>query len=669
MLPIRKSCHEEIAVAAANSFWDVYGKFLGDISIKQKDGILGDKTFAGPFVTYTMPDTVPERIENLVHFTQFAFHYDDVLESMEKGKAERSHKELLDSLSNSSAKVSTKRPTEEIFARLMLRFTEIDKLRGIDLVKAFHKWIGGLEADPPEFGDIDQFINFRYNNAAAAVMYECVSFGAKLERLTQDEHKIADPIARLLGIAGMLANDYFSWEKEVDEHIHQGGGKLKNTTAVIIETQNLTVEEAKEYVKQLSIQYEQDFLNAMSVLKLERSASNSVLAYLKAQEYMAGGVNLWHSFAKRYDVELDTPYSSDKRQYTNTPSQTVTGSRGSQGLADADKDSRNGFVELPPQKRLQRATDGICASTKRLSSGKDLQGGKVEASLTPIKRGAITMIPDESVVMAPYRYTMSLPSKNVRERFINSLNSWSEADAHSIEVISNVMSFLHNSSLMLDDIEDGSSLRRGQPAVHRIFGISQTINSANYIFLQATAEVLKLGNPQATLVFIDEVKCLHIGQSLDLYWRDNVVCPTEEQYLDMVAKKTGGLFRLVAGLLQAQSLSSKNVEFSRIVNALGWYFQIRDDYQNLKSEEYNEQKGFCEDLDEGKFSMPLIHCIRAKPEDIELVSILRQRALKGSMDYELKVRVLKMMEERGSLKYTYDLLSNLEQEILVINIS
>ena len=44
----------------------------------------------------------------------------------------------------------------------------------------------------------------------------------------------------------------------------------------------------------------------------------------------------------------------------------------------------------------------------------------------------------------------------------------------------------------IDDIEDGSELRRGQPVAHAIYGIPQTINSANYIYFIALERVLSL---------------------------------------------------------------------------------------------------------------------------------------------------------------------------------
>lgn len=38
-----------------------------------------------------------------------------------------------------------------------------------------------------------------------------------------------------------------------------------------------------------------------------------------------------------------------------------------------------------------------------------------------------------------------------------------------------------------------------------------------------------------------------------------------------------------------------------------------------------DNKGFCEDITEGKFSFPIIHSIRTVPHDHRLLSILKQR--------------------------------------------
>jgi len=53
----------------------------------------------------------------------------------------------------------------------------------------------------------------------------------------------------------------------------------------------------------------------------------------------------------------------------------------------------------------------------------------------------------------------------------------------------------------IDDVEDGSALRRGFPVAHSIYGIPQTINSANYIYFCALRELERLNSPQLFKVF------------------------------------------------------------------------------------------------------------------------------------------------------------------------
>lgn len=108
----------------------------------------------------------------------------------------------------------------------------------------------------------------------------------------------------------------------------------------------------------------------------------------------------------------------------------------------------------------------------------------------------------------------------------------------------------------VDDVEDSSILRRGIPVAHSIFGTAQTINSANYVYFGALQELLKLCNSRAIQIYTDELCNLHRGQGMDLFWRDTLTCPTEEDYLEMVGNKTGGLFRLAVKLMQAESSSN-----------------------------------------------------------------------------------------------------------------
>jgi geranylgeranyl diphosphate synthase type 3 len=54
-------------------------------------------------------------------------------------------------------------------------------------------------------------------------------------------------------------------------------------------------------------------------------------------------------------------------------------------------------------------------------------------------------------------------------------------------------------------------------------------------------------------------------------------------------------------------------------------YQIQDDYLNLQSDAYTSNKGYCEDLTEGKYSFPIIHSIRADVSNKEIQNILKQK--------------------------------------------
>lgn len=262
-------------------------------------------------------------------------------------------------------------------------------------------------------------------------------------------------------------------------------------------------------------------------------------------------------------------------------------------------------------------------------------------------------------LLEPYNYVNSIQGKDVRGKLIDCFQLWLQVEQDNVLTeIKEIIACLHNASLLIDDIEDNSKLRRGQPVAHSIFGIPTTINTANYVYFLALERVQRLNNGKAMEVFVSELLNLHRGQGLDIMWRDSFHCPTEDEYCKMVIDKTGGLFRLSVGLIQA--FSKCQHDFTPLVNNLGLYFQIRDDLINLASEEYFKSKSFCEDLTEGKFSFPLIHAIRSsKGNDTRLISILKQR----TEDVHVKKYAQTILKQKGSLAYTRDKCSKIKKEI------
>ncbi|XP_017279748.1 geranylgeranyl pyrophosphate synthase [Kryptolebias marmoratus] len=262
----------------------------------------------------------------------------------------------------------------------------------------------------------------------------------------------------------------------------------------------------------------------------------------------------------------------------------------------------------------------------------------------------------DRILLEPYRYLLQLPGKQVRTKLSQAFNHWLNVPEDKLQVIIEVTEMLHNASLLIDDIEDNSKLRRGFPVAHSIYGVPSVINSANYVYFLGLEKVLVLEHPEAVRVFSRQLLELHRGQGLDIYWRDTYTCPTEEEYRSMVLKKTGGLFGLAVGLMQL--FSDWKQDLKPLLDTLGLFFQIRDDYANLSSREYSENKSYCEDLTEGKFSFPTIHAIWSRPDSTQVQNILRQR----TENMDIKRYCVEYLEKVGSFAYTRQTLRDLEAE-------
>ncbi|KAH7910040.1 isoprenoid synthase domain-containing protein [Hygrophoropsis aurantiaca] len=299
----------------------------------------------------------------------------------------------------------------------------------------------------------------------------------------------------------------------------------------------------------------------------------------------------------------------------------------------------------------------------------------------------------QNAILEPFTYIASNPGKEIRGRLIEAFNQWLNVPKDKLDVIIRVVGLLHNASLLLDDIEDDSHLRRGIPVAHKIYGIPQTINTANYVYFIAYHELASLrpstrSHSRASsgssdsgssttlcekaelperlipdhdldLVVTEELLALHRGQGLDILWRDCLRCPTEDEYIGMVKDKTGGLLRIAVKLMMACATTNTMVDYIPLTDLIGIFFQIRDDYMNLQSNQYAENKGFAEDLSEGKFSFPIVHGILEKPENRQILNVLHKRPQTPTLKHHT---ISYLRNTTHSFDYTLAVMHTLERQ-------
>lgn len=280
---------------------------------------------------------------------------------------------------------------------------------------------------------------------------------------------------------------------------------------------------------------------------------------------------------------------------------------------------------------------------------------------------------NEKHLLGPFTYIASNPGKDIRGTLIAAFNIWLNVPKTKLDVITRVIDMVHNASLMLDDIEDDSELRRGKPAAHRVYGIPQTINSASYACWLAYQQLASIQEsptesveakgrlllPEALdQIFREELLHFHRGQGLDIIWRDTFRCPTEQEYIQMARGKACSILRLSVKIMMVFATTNTDINYVHLVDLFGIYGQIRDDYMNLQSKEYTDTKGLADDISEGKFSFPVIHGIREKPENTLILDILKQRPKTPTLKYKA---IAYLKDSTHSFDYTLSAMRSLEK--------
>ena len=239
-------------------------------------------------------------------------------------------------------------------------------------------------------------------------------------------------------------------------------------------------------------------------------------------------------------------------------------------------------------------------------------------------------------IIDPALYLFSLGGKRWRPvLLLNVIDALGKDSSKFIE-FSIIPEIIHNGTLIHDDIEDGSAMRRGAPAVHMKYGTDVALNLGDFMFYFPI--VALLDSPKLTeheksrvlAIYQREMLKLSLGQATDIAWhrglRDQSKV-TEKQYLQMVYSKTGVLASMAAkiGAVLAGA-DDKTVEaLGRFAASIGVAFQIEDDILNLKVCGVSKNKGAVgEDITEGKVTLLVIHALeKAKESDRErLLEIL-----------------------------------------------
>jgi geranylgeranyl diphosphate synthase, type I len=177
--------------------------------------------------------------------------------------------------------------------------------------------------------------------------------------------------------------------------------------------------------------------------------------------------------------------------------------------------------------------------------------------------------------------------------------------------ISDAVEMLHAGSLVIDDFEDDSLTRRGQPALHRVVGPARAVNAGNWMYFRAlelASTACESPARSAALLgrFIEVARQCHEGQAIDLATRVDEVSPRQAYATALAISrwKTGRLVSLAAwcGAHAAGDDAATLRAAAAFGCRVGICLQMKNDLDELR--ELLEGSNRCDDLKNRRVTWP-----------------------------------------------------------------
>jgi len=278
--------------------------------------------------------------------------------------------------------------------------------------------------------------------------------------------------------------------------------------------------------------------------------------------------------------------------------------------------------------------------------GSDQDAGPLDSAsvLTAIEARLREVIAGDPERMGtPMSQMLSAGGKRLRPQLSFLAATLGEAfDATSAATLACVIEFIHNATLVHDDLVDESPLRRGMPAVHVAFGAQAAVRVGDYYFGRAAELLASLDNPQATRLVVVAVTLVCQAQ-IEEFASRGMEHLDEDRYLEIVEGKTAALFSgaCAAGAALAGAEAPVVQAMADYGQGVGIAFQMIDDVLDFSP---NSGKTLGQDLRQS-VGLPLVYAAEDEIVREALVTLLRDEEFNA----DAAVRIVR---ESGALERT-----------------
>ncbi|MBX7218502.1 MAG: polyprenyl synthetase family protein [Blastocatellia bacterium] len=211
--------------------------------------------------------------------------------------------------------------------------------------------------------------------------------------------------------------------------------------------------------------------------------------------------------------------------------------------------------------------------------------------------------------------------------------------------------YLHNLSLIHDDMMDLSDTRHGRPALHKKFGEKTALLVGDLLYAKAVEQTSRV--PRHAIRMVDTLakaaKAMCFGQFEDMSFETRLDLEVDD-YLSMAVKKTSALYRAscICGMLAGDATEAQLQAMADFGEMIGTAFQIWDDVLDLQADPLRLGKPLGLDIRDGKKTLIVIHFLKcaAPAEREQFLKLLGNKEITGEPH-----EAVQLLEATGSISY------------------
>lgn len=251
--------------------------------------------------------------------------------------------------------------------------------------------------------------------------------------------------------------------------------------------------------------------------------------------------------------------------------------------------------------------------------------------------------------------TIRAGGKRLRPIFVILSAQYFGVKNEDIVKFASIMELVHTASLIHDDVNDNSDLRRGRPTINATYDNNVAVHIGVYILIEALKKVYEVPHTKELLQILThtavEMARGEVAQLASMFDTEQTI----ESYNYRIERKTALLIAICCqtGAILSDASPEEVDAFYRFGHHLGMAFQIKDDMLDLLPADDKIGKPIGHDLESGLINLPTILLLQKDfPEKAEIVRRIHARFPNGKEDFDFIIPFITQDEIVGACEDT-----------------